>query len=311
MTNIQIAIGLTLLGAIFAALYNIVTKWLFTGDTWKGRAGAMTALHMIGASMVLMVITLLTGGPSLREGLWFAATATGVLNIGIAYAKLRARELEDVSLVTPIDSTTPAIVIVTAMLILGETTSALGWIGIWTIAFGTYTLNIQGLRDKLHQRAEGKAAPNELQIWLAPFTSLGKSRGVRWAFFAVALSTISLPFDGLSARLANPAFGLGVTCFIAGLGDLIIAWPRGEFKGMNFRMTLRSLWLAPLFGVGGWITAHAFNYGSVPYVGSLKRFGVPLTIVAARIFLREETNFKSRLMGGSIMFIGVILIALA
>lgn len=304
---------LMVLSGLGYAGYNTLTGYLLRQSVWKGRAGAMTALHLLSASLTLLALTAFTGGPKITAALWFAMCATGTLNIGIAYAKIRARELEEVSLVTPIDSTTPAIVILTAMLILGERTSWVGWAGIWLVAVGTYVLNIQALRQKLIERLS-ETMPRwrrELSIWLAPFLALGRSRGVRWAFFAVLLSTVSLPYDGLTGRSANPAFGLAGISFIAGTGNLVFALRRGEFKGMQPRTIGGSFWLGLLFALAGVLTAWAFNFSTVPYVGTMKRLQIPLTIVLAAVFLKERANFRSRIAGGLIMVTGAVLIALA
>ena len=114
----------------------------------------------------------------------FPVLATGVLNIGIMYAKTRARALEQVSLVTPIDSTTPAIVIITAMIIIGEYPTKLGWLGVWVLVLGTYILNIQELRQKLLENTANPSWQKRLLAWIAPFLALRRSAGVRWAFFA-------------------------------------------------------------------------------------------------------------------------------
>lgn len=181
------------------------------------------------------------------------------------------------------------------------------------MAVGTYVLNIQALRKKLIETLP-ETMPRwrrEASIWLAPFLALGRSKGVRWAFFAVALSTISLPYDGLTGRSANPAFGLAGISFIAGSGNLVLALRRGEFKGMEPRAAGGSFWLGALFAFAGVLTAWAFNFSTVPYIGTMKRLQIPLTIVLAAIFLGERANFRSRIAGGLIMVTGAILIALA
>src|SRR3989344_8745053 len=125
-----IAFVLVAVGAVFLALYSVLAKRVQAGD-WKNRTGALVTMSQGGTAILFFAISLATGGPELRSGYLFPILATGVLNIGIMYGKMRARALEDVSLVAPIDSTTPAVVIVTSMIILGEYHTTLGWIGIW------------------------------------------------------------------------------------------------------------------------------------------------------------------------------------
>src|SRR3989344_3480786 len=113
---------LVVCGAVFAALYNVFTKKTLTPSalewSWKGREALLTTLHMATASLILFGVTLATGGPQIQPGFWFPVITTGILNIGIQYFNMMARSKEDISLVTPISASTPAIVIVTSMMIL-------------------------------------------------------------------------------------------------------------------------------------------------------------------------------------------------
>lgn len=307
------AIGLVLLGCLFAALYNVFSKKVQTGQ-WKNRSSLLVALHQGGASVILFALAFLTGGPEIQPGFVLPVLLTGFLNIGIMLGKMRARALEDVSLVTPIDSTTPAIVIVTSMIILGEYPSTFGWAGIWLLAIGTYVLNIQDVKARLMERTETAGLSRSrryARIWFAPFLALGKSAGVRWAFFAVLLSTISLNYDGLVARTANIGFGFGCVFGITALGNLAIAFYRKEYRGVEkMEAFAKAAPLAIFFALGNYITNFAFRLEIVPYVGTMKRLQIPLTIILAFYLIGERKSFRERLVGGIIMAIGATLIAL-
>ena len=307
-----VAIILVVAGAFAFAFYNILSRHYQQGE-WKNRSALVTFLELALASALLMAYSLATGGPRLSTGWLFPVLATGVLNIGILYAKTRARALEDVSLVTPIDSTTPAIVILTAMIIVGEYPSALGWIGIWVLVLGTYILNIQELRQKLLEKEQGGPRwQRELRTWLVPFLAFSKSIGVRWAFFAVALSTISLNYDGLTARRADVGFGFGLVCAIAAIGNLAIVAVKQEHRAVKIREAItRMVVLGVQFAIGVLLTGLAFRYSLVAYVGTMKRVVIPLTIVLAYFLLNERKSFRQRITGGMIMTVGAILIALS
>ena len=307
-----VAIILVVAGAFAFAFYNILSRHYQQGE-WKNRSALVTFLELALASALLMAYSLAPGGPRLSTGWLFPVLATGVLNIGILYAKTRARALEDVSLVTPIDSTTPAIVILTAMIIVGEYPSALGWIGIWVLVLGTYILNIQELRQKLLEKEQGGPRwQRELRTWLVPFLAFSKSIGVRWAFFAVALSTISLNYDGLTARRADVGFGFGLVCAIAAIGNLAIVAVKQEHRAVKIREAItRMVVLGVPFAIGVLLTGLAFRYSLVAYVGTMKRVVIPLTIVLAYFLLNERKSFRQRITGGMIMTVGAILIALS
>lgn len=306
------AIALVVAGAFAFAFCNILSRYFQQGE-WKNRSALVTCLELVMASALLFTYSLATGGPQLSEGWLFPVIATGTLNIGILYAKTRARALEDVSLVTPIDSTTPAIVIITAMIIVGEYPSTLGWIGIWVLVLGTYVLNIHELRKKLLEKEKsGSGWRRELRVWLSPFLALGKSVGVRWAFFAVGLSTISLNYDGLTARRADVGFGFGLVCAIAALGNMALTVIKREYRAVKVReATLRMIVLGLPFAIGVLFTGLAFRHSLVAYVGTMKRVVIPITIILAFWLLKERTSFRERIVGGTIMAAGAVMVALS
>lgn len=308
----ELAILLVVLGAVAAAIFNIICKFA-QQEEWRNRSALVTALANIGAALFLLAYSFATGGPQFMvQHWWFPVLATGVLNIGILYGKMRARALEEVSLVTPIDSTTPAVVILTSMIILGEYPTRLGWLGIWLMVVGTYILNIDDLRQKMKTMGGGKWWQVEARAWLAPFSAITRSSGVRWAFFSVALSTISLNYDGLVARQVDVGFGFGLVLLIAALGNAVVAVARREYRGASMTASLRRLvGLGFPLALAIVLTGLAFQLAIVPYVGTMKRVGIPMTIVLSYYLLNERKSFKERLVGGLVMVAGAILIALA
>jgi len=308
-----LAIILIVTSSLALAISQVLSKYFQNGE-WAERSALVASLQSGAASIMLFTFSFMTGGPHLSSGWLLPILATGFLNIGIIFAKMRARALEDVSLVTPIDSTTPALVIITAMIIVGEYPSALGWLGIWVLVIGTYILNIQELRQKLlgRQNAAGSKLKRELRVWFAPFLALNKSAGVRWAFFAVLLSTFSLPFDGLTARRADVGFGFGLVFAIAASGNLIFAFARHEHKGVKAKEVVQRFFALGLtFATSTILTGLAFQISLVAYIGTMKRMTIPFAIILAFLFLKERKSFKQRIVGGTIMAAGAVIIALA
>lgn len=307
------AVLLVTAGAFALAFYHILSKHFQMGE-WKNRSAMVSALGMGGSSVMLLAYSFATGGPQLSAGWLFPVIASGTLNIGIMFAKTRARALEDVSLVTPIDSTTPALVIITAMVIVGEYPTTLGWIGIWILVVGTYVLNIHAFRQQSMQKQTSTEPKwkKELRVWFAPFLALNKSAGIRWAFLAVLLSTFSLPYDGLTARRADVGFGFAMICAIAALGNIALALARQEHKGVKIGETLkRTIALGATFAACTIFTGLAYRLSLVAYIGTLKRLTIPMTIILAFLFLGERKSFRQRIVGGTIMAIGAVIIALA
>ena len=141
---------------------------------------------------------------------------------------------------------------------------------------------------------------------------LGKSRGVRFALLSALLATVSLNFDALACRLANPAFASAIAFMIAGGANLVLSRYSGEKTHSDGPHTLRSVLLLGVFlALAAYWSGLAFRYGIAPYVGALKRLQIPLTIVLAYALVGERLRFRERLLGGSLMAVGVVLIGLS
>lgn len=306
-------LGLIGLYVIFATAYHLFTKHIFkTNPAWKKRAALFTGITNLVSALSLLSVAFITGGlAEWTPGWWIPVIITGILNIGVQYALTKAKTLEDVSLVSPIASTTPALVIFTSMILLNEYPSPLGWIGIWTIVIGTYLLNIQEYLD-IKQAKQEKTSWRD---WLAPFLMFKKSLGMRFAFLSAILGTFSLNFDAMAARKANVALAFGCAFLIVGIGNVVAAVYSKKPASDGHTPTLKFTWhllVAGLLFAGVLWTGHsALRYGITPYVGVLKRLMVPTIIIGAWWLLGEKTNFQSRLLGGTIIAIGTALIALS
>ena len=192
------------------------------------------------------------------------------------------------------------------MVILGEYPSLVGWIGIWIMVIGTYILNIQGFVEN-----KAKSGETTWRDWLAPFLRLGKSRGVQFAFLSAMLATFSLNFDALAYRSVNIAFAAVCIFTIAASGSLGIAIATGELRRPEPKGSLGELILPAVFLTLAILVGNlAFHYAIAPYVGTLRRLSIPVTIILAYLIAGEKAKFKERMVGGSLMALGATLIAL-
>ncbi len=219
-----VAMGEVLSGAVFASIYSILLNFVQGKDhaPWKGRPNALIVVFQGLVAAGCIIAALATDPQPVRvpiEQYLFPLFATGILNIAIQYLFVKAHALEDVSLVTPILASTPTIVIFTSMLILHEYPTWFGWLGIWLLALGTYSLNLQKLRVKLRE----KGSYREWRVWFAPIAALRESRGVRLAFLSSLIGAVAINFDGIVARDSNVLFGFGCTMAIVAVANLVPA----------------------------------------------------------------------------------------
>ncbi len=348
------------LGAVILGLYGVVSKPL--NDTWKGRTALFTALLQGSLALSSFVWAYVAWDKSIIEGLpwyksmwlapfatgggaqiadlpwyqcvWFVALMTGTLNIGIQYCNNLAKSMTDVSIVTPISATTPAIVIFSAWLLSGEMPGLLGKMGIVVLIFGTYLVAVSDyVWDK-----KNKQTKIGLRDFAAPLLAFFDNNAVKIAYISVFLSIFSLPYDAMTARAANVPFAMGVLFTTCALGTTTLAWKFGEFsrtpKALKKNATTgkielvtmaedKSDWWSRLwtrkstlmfaFAVGAFVIAHiyfglAYRESFVAYAATLKRLQIPIVAFLAAWLLGERKNLKVRIIGACVVAVGAMLI---
>jgi len=302
---------LTLFGALMVAIYAITLRaMLHRGKSAEERPeeSVLNGGVMSVAAVLLFAIVFATRTSiELAPGFWKYVAITGLLNILISYLGFKALQTkDDVSLVVPIKDTTPAAIVLTSWIIVGERPSTMGYVGILLLVAGTYTLNIQGLIDQLHSgRWTWKA-------FLEPWLALGRSRGVRLAFAASAVGCLAIPFDGLASRSGPPLFALACVISFSAVAHSVRALTTGA--GRQFFDRRRGMPYAALVGGALFATATglfwwSFRFLLVAYQATVKRSETFFVIVLAFLILRERKSFRSRMAAVLLMCIGTILIA--
>lgn len=305
-----VAILLVLAGCLVEAIYNTcLVKMTRQNPLLKQKMSTLVCLTGFLATGMLFLTAWCTGGAELTPGWWEPVLITGCLLGGILFSEFRAFSLEDASLIAPISSTTPALVVLTSLIILGEYPSWTGWLGIQLIATGTYLLNIQAYLNKRRERGEKVRWID----WLAPFAMLMRSKGVRYAYLCVLFAIFALNYEAMAVRRANVAFASGCILGIASLINFFFAvYKEGAITRHEVAFLKQPLVLTISIGLFLmlFLSNAAFRYDIVPYVGTLKRLQIPITIIFAWFFLGERASFKERFAGGSLMALGAVLLAL-
>ncbi|MDB9313624.1 EamA family transporter [Spirulina sp. CS-785/01] len=231
--------------------------------------------------------------PEIGQPFWVALVGGGVGN-AIAFSLLmKAIQLSDLSKVMPLTSFTPLFLLVTSPLIVGEYPSQLGIIGIIFIVTGAYFLNI-------NQRKAG---------FFAPLKALGNDTGTRCALAVAFIWSLNSNFDKLGLQNSSPLFW--IICVYAVI--TLLLFPVALFRAANFKQvrgkTLRNLAVMGLFnGLTVSCQMTALSLTLVAYVISIKRTSTILSVFWGRLFF-QETGLRERLLGASIMVLGVFAIA--
>ncbi len=217
----------------------------------------------------------------------------------------------DASLVTPLLTFNPAFTLLVAWIALGETPGLRESLGVATILFGAYLLEVQEARTGL----------------LVPLLVLVRRPGAALALLASALWGITTVLEKLAIEHVNPPSGplvalLGTVITVIMLTpNALLPFVRHDtntpstgtskkqvaFGGLAahpraFLAAALIAGVAPLFGFT------AIATGLVGYVTALFKLSAIFTILWAWLFLHEG-NLRARLLGAIVMVLGGALVA--
>lgn len=289
---------LALLSAIFHALYFALSKkFLQTINQHIFAAGTFLA-----ASFILFVVSFFNGFPAVEPRFLIAAFSTTVLNVITTIFMYKALKITDLSLAAPMISFTPIFLILTSYILLKESPTAIGAIGILLVVFGSYVLNIKS------DVKEGVAG--EPRSVFEPFKRMFNDKGILLMLGVAFLYSISTNFDKLVVLRSDPIFGSAFVYLILGFIFLIISLakkiPFQEFKNN----------VVKFLGVGLVIALAAVAINSslaiqiVPYVISVKRFSALFSVILGWLFFKEKAMWQ-KILGAVVMVAGTLFIIFA
>lgn len=205
---------------------------------------------------------------------------------------LRALQTSELSYFLPFLSLTPALLIPTGFLLIGEIPKPHQIAGVLLIVAGSLAMNAQHLNQGI------------LRVLSAPF----EKEASRNALCAALLFALSNPVDKIVVRMSQPllyafSYSLALTAFFGALMFL---------KGRARRL--------PISGTRSWIVAAgavdalalllqftAYHYLDVSLVIAIKRGGVILSVLAGWLIFREskiaDKLFATAIMGGGMLLI--------
>ena len=285
---------LSLLCAYFMATAETLSKVLMRdNDEWT-----------IGTAMVTLalpfLLPLLIGRDSLplSRDLMILIAIQIPFEILAYYIYLSAIRIAPLSLSVPYLSFTPVFAILTAALVLEESISSQGFLGIMMVTIGAYVLNIE--RFAHHP--------------LAPLMAIFKSSGSRRMLAVALIWSLTSTLGKKGVQLSDPVF-FGVFYMTAlSIPMLAIAGWRVKRKSSKVNLKGRNaIWLV----LGGLATGvsmiahfHAIKLAPVSYMIAVKRTSLIFSVLYGGLIFREE-NIRRRLLGTCIMLSGVIVLYVA
>jgi uncharacterized membrane protein len=246
--------------------------------------------YLIGGSLLLF-ITMITGIPRIYEGFFPALTLTVCLNIFGTYLYYQAIYRSDLSTTVPMLAFTPVFLILSGSVILHETPSIMGVIGIISVILGSILVNTPSITNITRKRKFRASGPIIM-------------------FFVAILFSITTTFDKLTVLNSNPIFASATTLLILGMIFLILHQIYGSQEPMTKRSSLLFMGVGLSIALSSASICIAYTTAIVAYVIPIKRFSILFSVIAGGFFFNEPA-FGMRLIGAMIMAFGAILISIA
>lgn len=206
----------------------------------------------------------------------------------------KAFKESDASIVTPMFALSPILVVGTSFIILSETPSLLGLIGIVLITAGAYLLKIE-----------------ESKNILDPLKKLWEERGVQLILVVILIYSVTANIDKIGVKESSAVMWPLTVYFLSTL----FMTPVMMKKSHGWRQKIEEQWkpLALLGLLGGAsiiLQMAAFELTLVSYVVAIKRLSIPVAVILSFLMLKEKDSFKERMEGSILMVIGAILISI-
>jgi drug/metabolite transporter (DMT)-like permease len=202
----------------------------------------------------------------------------------------------DISLLSPLSSSTPIFATFFGALFLHEIPTATKLLGILTIVCGMYLLHIADVRGGIFK----------------PFQKLLSDKGVRLYFIAAVLWGITPIFQKQAIFQTHPIKPLFASFFGFFLVTLYLSFytiPKVKSEGS---FVAKQTWLFILYGLLSTLAQLAaytvFAMTQVGYATAVFSLSSLFSILFGAMFLKER-RIKERLLGASVMLVGITLLA--
>ncbi|NOQ45108.1 MAG: EamA family transporter [Desulfobulbaceae bacterium] len=280
---------LGLLCAFSLASADALTKKYFSDATGL----QLTVLRLAAPGILLLPLTFIYPLPPVPPFFWVLIVILVPFELLAMWLYMLAIRDNPLHLTVPYLAFTPVFNILTGMVILGETISLAGFLGILLVVTGAWFLNIESIR---------------FHDWKASFTAILRIRGPRLMLSVALIYSFTSVLGKLAMQYATPeSFG---PFYFTLLGMVAIGVVLLHKPGSTMLLVRR--W-QPMLVVGGcmavMIITHfrAIAEVEVAYFIAVKRSSLIFGILYGYLLFKEENLFR-HFLAGALMVSGVALI---
>ena len=232
--------------------------------------------------------------PSLDSTFYWCFLLSIPLNAISFIIYIKAIKISPLSLTIPFLAFTPAFMMITGYIFLGEVLNAWGILGIIVICVGGYVLN---------------SVPGEMS-YLAPLKAFFNERGSRLMFIVSFLYSLAAVIGKKGILHSSPVF-FSLSFFIAHnfFLILILLFFRKIRLTTFKKMFGRGIVAGCLFFCHAIFHAWAISLTKAAYMISVKRLSILFSIISGGALFKEK-NIKIRFLGAMLMLLGAAIITI-
>jgi drug/metabolite transporter (DMT)-like permease len=242
----------------------------------------------------LLPLLLFSIPEQIPKNFWYLSAATSSLHVVGGLILVRALQLGELSLSTPLTAFTPVFLIITAPLITGESLSRWGIAGSCMVVVGSYVLN-------LSKKGVG---------FFAPLKALLYTPAARLMLLLSFIWSITGSIDRVAVQHFPLHFWAPAQMLLTSLIYLPLVIYQKQFSGFKNPTTIKGLMLIGGFNALSFLTyLYALALAPVYYVICVKRSSIIFSIFLGKKLFDEE-NIGEKLLGAICMILGVAIISL-
>lgn len=275
---------------ILCALFHSLSDYGYSKNGKESPTEVLAFGRVAATALVLWILVPLEGIPVFGPDLGRAYLVGIPIELFATLLYLKALKSSPLSITAPLFAISPAFLIFTEPLLLGESVSFIGALGVLLIVAGAYTLNINRV-------SEG--------FW-GPIRSLTKERGALFMLGAAFLFSITANMGRLGVLNSSPLF-FGASYFsLLSLALLVpVLLKRNVEKLFNISLLIPGL----IAGLSVMFHMKGVALIQTGYFISVKRLSLLFSIILGVVLLKERAG-KERFIAGLIMLVGVVTILL-
>ncbi len=293
-----ISVTLVLLSAFFHALWNYYSKANRSPQLFLFWVGVLTVGMAISASAIKT--------PIIPQPVWIFIIASGVVHFLYWFSLSKGYASGDISYVYPIARSAPGFIPLFAFLLLQESISVQGLLGIFCIVVSIYLLQ---------QRGDGMAFRDLIRYMRRPDAA--------WAFstLGTVIAYSLIDKKGMSEFYAHNSQPLvwqavvyyllqGAIAMLLYSAFIIYRFPRSEITEIGRRHWKPIMVTTMLVMISYSLILYVMMTEKVSYIVALRQCSVIFAVLLGT-YLLEESHAKLRLAAATVMVIGVLLTSTA